>query len=272
LILAGGNFETMFDVPGATGGWFGIAGVVAVVGLGACLWRDRRRGELDRAQAFAWWATCLIALGLFLTPRAVRIHHALNLDPFLHVVVAIALVRLGSGAAGLRVSPVRRALAAVALAGLLAANVALDLRTATTIRDSGGKGRWSDAIGAFGEELSNHPGDVAVGMDWGFAGPLRFVARELPVAEPVWALRDVGRSQPEWRFDGTPRHVYLVFDDDLAVFEFGPKFLARVRALDPSEVTIRRHLDREGDLAFLSVRFERSHQWVYRGDFEVELR
>jgi len=273
LMLAGGSFERMFDVRGATEGVFGIAFALAFAGLGILLWRDRTRGGADRAEAFAWCATLAIAVGLVWMPRSVRIHHALNLYPFPHLVVAIALVRLGAvfPSEGRRV-PLLRGLAAAVAAGLIAFNLVLDLRTATTIRESGGKGRWSDAIGSFAEELAAQPGDIAVGMDWGFAFPLRFAARELPIAEPVWALRGVGRSQPEWHFDGTPRHVYLVFDDDLAVFEFGPRFLARARALSSAEVTVRRHLDREGDLAFLSVRFSRPHRLVYRDDFEVEFR
>jgi hypothetical protein len=212
-------------------------------------------------------------VGLFLTPRAVRIHHALNLYPFPHLVVAIAGVRLYAASAASDVSyRFRRVSAAAIFAAVIAASLVVDLRTETTIVESGGKGRWSDAIGAFGVELASHPGVVAVGMDWGFAGPLRFAARGLPIAEPIWTLRQAGRKLPEWRFDGTPQHVYLAFDDDLAVFDFGPKFLARVAALGSPDVTVRRHVDREGALAFLSVRFTRPHQLVYRGEFEVQFR
>jgi hypothetical protein len=274
LILAGGSFERMFDVSGATMGLSGIAFIVAIVSLGVCLWRDRRRGGLDRAQAFVWWAGWAVAVALFLTPRTVRIHHALNLYPLPQLVVAIALVRLYAGSAASEATfRLRRGLAVASFSAVIAVNLVMDLRTARTaktIHESGGKGRWADAIGTFAAELATRPGSVAVGMDWGFAGPLRFSARGLPVAEPIWALRRVGRSQPEWRFEGTPQHVYLVFDDDLAVFEFGPKFLERSKALDSPDVNIRRHLDREGDLAFLSVRFTRPHRLAYRGDFEVE--
>jgi hypothetical protein len=110
-----------------------------------------------------------------------------------------------------------------------------------------------------------------VSLDWGFDGPLRFAERELSTIEPIWAMRRAHRPGRAWRFAGTSRHVYLLFEEDFAVFEFGPKLLAALEGLDPDRVAIRRHLDRAGDPAFVSVRFSGPHRLRYARDFEVEL-
>jgi hypothetical protein len=272
LMLAGGSFERMFDSDGATG-LFLVAVAASVLALGFGLARDRQRGELDRGEAFAWLACLTITAGMFLTPRAVRIHHTLYSYPFPHLVVAIVLVRLWDG----RLLPgaaqmLRRGSVAVTLAAVLAASVTVDFRTLATVRESGGKGRWSDALGTFARELAAQPGVTAVSLDWGFDGPLRFAARGLPAEEPIWALRYAHLPGHAWEYAGGPGHVYLAFEEGLAVFEHGPRFLARVRDMDPEDVTVRRHLDREGDVAFVSVRFARPHRLRYVREFEVELR
>jgi hypothetical protein len=130
LMLAGGSFEGMFEAPGASTGLFLVAFLACGVALGAQLWRDRRRGELDPAQAFVWLATLAVALGLFLTPRTVRIHHTLNLYPFPQLVVAIVLVRLWEEApGGAPARRLRRAVASAALCAVLAGSVHVNFRT-----------------------------------------------------------------------------------------------------------------------------------------------
>jgi len=273
LMLTGGSFERMFEAEGAATGLFLVAFLACGVVLGAQLWRDQRRGERDPAQAFVWLTTLAIGLGLILTPRAVRIHHILNLYPFPQLVVAIALVRLWEGApAGEPARRLRRAGALAVLCAVFAGSLYVDFRTLETIRESGGKGRWSDALGDFAADLASQPDAVAVSLDWGFNGPLRYAARDLATVEPIWEIRRAHLPGRAWTFAGTDRHVYLVFEANLAVFDFGPRFLAMARDMPAGGVSIRRHLDREGDLAFLSVRFSGPHELTYAGEFEVRMR
>jgi hypothetical protein len=271
LMLSGGSFERMFDEPGATGLFLVSFVLFAVAGAGL-LWRDQRRGRLDPAVAFVWLATGAIFAGILLTPRAVRIHHILLAVPFPQLVVAVVLVRLwdlpAAAGATLRLG---RGVAAAALCAVLLSNLGVDLRTLAAIRESGGKGRWSEGIGAFARELAAQPGSVAVSLDWGFDGPLAYAARDLTRIEPVWTLRSPRRPGHPWQLRGGPGHTYLLFEDDLAVFDYGSSFLAAVRKLDPERVTVRRHLDRQGDVAFLSVRISAPHRLVYDREFEVTL-
>jgi hypothetical protein len=271
LMLAGGSFERMAQEPNAASSPFMVVFALSLAYLAVMLWRDRRESKLDPAEAFIWTATLLIAISIFLTPRAVRIHHALNLYPFPQYVVALALVRIharrGAGS-----DTFRRAVSVAAVALLVAGNLMVTTRTLDHMRSTGGKGRWSDSLDAFAQELSRSPGTVAVSLDWGFDGPLRFAARDLDRAEPFWSMRSAHRPGHAWRFSGNARHVYLLFDEDFAVFDFGPKFLAAARALDATSVEIRRHVDQEGDPTFLSVHFARPHQLTYDGNFSVQLR
>lgn len=271
LMLAGGSFERMAQMSDATAGPFMVVFVLSLAYLVVALWRDLRAGHVDSAQTFILVTTVLVTIGIFLTPRTVRIHHVLNIYPFPHYVVAAALVRIHSWR-GAESNVLRRTLSLAVLALLVAGNLLVDTRTIEHMRSTGGKGRWSDSLEAFAEELSSRPGSVAVSLDWGFDGPLRFAARDLDRVEPIWTMRLAHRPGRTWRFSGTPRHVYLLFDEDFAVFDFGPKFLAAARALDSDDVEIRRHIDREGDPTFVSVRFARPHLLTYDGNFEVELK
>ena len=80
-----------------------------------------------------------------------------------------------------------------------------------------------------------------------------------------------GAPPPSWDFRGTSRHAYLVFGPELAVYDFGPAFLERVRSLPEGRAEITHHEDRAGDLAFYSVRFAGPHRLHYRDGWEIEV-
>ena len=66
--------------------------------------------------------------------------------------------------------------------------------------------------------------------------------------------------------------MYLVYEGDYAVFDYGERLLEAVRELPPGAVVIRRHDDRVGDVAFLSIRFARDHRLAYDGNFAVDIQ
>jgi hypothetical protein len=71
---------------------------------------------------------------------------------------------------------------------------------------------------------------------------------------------------------GDARHHYLVFDPRYDLFQLGPKLLDAASGLDEERVEVRAHRDREGEVAFYSVRFLGPHQLVFTGTFEVRFR
>jgi len=202
-------------------------------------------------------------------PRAVRIHHVLNAAPFPQIVVAAAFVGLWRMGAGPLARPALRALAAVGFCAVLAGQVQVELRTLDEIRATGGRGRWSDALARYAGELAAEPGASVVSLDWGFHAPLRFLAPNLDLREPVWQLR--GAAALGAQLEGTPQTVYLVQDPRYRVFDLGQDLLAAAARLPEGAASVRAHADRTGDTAFLSVRIARPHRLVYRGRLEVEL-
>jgi hypothetical protein len=280
LMLAGGSFEALPEVTGAATGLFLPALAASAVLLAVHLARRRPWQARERALAFALAALGLGVAALLLLPRAVRIHHVMNVMPFPQLVVAAAAVELwragarpdwraGARPAARRVAHAApRTLAAAGLAAVLAGHLAVDLRTLAEIR-GGGRGRWSDALAGYARELAAEPGVPVVSLDWGFHAPLRFLAPQLDLREPIWALR--GGAGVGTRLDGAPGTVYLVQEPRYRVFDLGQHFLAAVGRLPEGAAAVRAHPDRSGETAFVSVRIARPHRLVYRGRLEVEL-
>ncbi|MFC1684216.1 glycosyltransferase family 39 protein [Pseudomonadota bacterium] len=262
LMLSGGSFERMFDVPGAAAGPFLWVFAFSVLVLGAVLLMRRGRGDGDSVLIFVLLTTLLTMIGIFLTPNATRIHHTLNVYPFPQLVVAIVVVWLFR----VRLNvwrPALRTASGLLLVLALAGSLYVEASTLKTIRETGGKGRWSDAFDRFATELAGQPGAVVVSLDWGFHGQLLFQAPGLRLIEPIWQMH---RS---WRLDGSPAVVYLLHEDAYAVFDYHTRFLSMLRGLPSDAVVIRRHADREGDTAFVSVRFTRPHRLIYDGSFKI---
>lgn len=264
LMRAGGSFEHLGDVAASASAFPWILAAAALF-LGVVLVRDARRGQADRAQAFALLAMLGVGLALLAVPRAARIHHVMNVLPLPQLVVALAVLRTwrGGGGAG-------RAVAALAVVGALAGSLWVDVSTLRDIRDSGGRGRWSSAVEEMARELP--PGTPVVSLDWGFHAPLRFLHPELDLEEPVWRMAGAA-ARDGFVLAGGPQQVYLVWEPGYQVFEIGNALLEAVDSLPPGAASVRRHTDREGGPAFRSIRFARAHQLVYRGGgFEVQLR
>jgi len=264
LMQAGGSFERLAqtDAPSSP---FPIL-CLASAGWLAFDLRRGRRGGLDRQRAFVLLAGLLTALLLLATPRAARIHHTLNVVPFPQLLVALAVGGLWrTGGSGRR----RLAVRGLAVLGCLAAltgSLRIDLAVLESLERSGGRGRWSDALTVFAEEL---PTDAeVVSLDWGFQLPLRFLRPELRLEEPVWRLAAAGMGS----LHGDSDRLYLVQDPAYAVFPLGGALIEALDALPMGTVVVREHRDREGGVAFRSIRFARPHELVYRGSFEVRLR
>ncbi len=275
LMQVGGRFDRMFEVV-APAGLFGAVLVtcaaLAVV-RGVVRWRRREPlGPLD----FLCLATALVSAGTLVLPGAVRAHHLLNALPFPHLLVAELGVRAwrGSPRAGATRFVARAALALAGLA-LVGANAALVGSTYALVEATGGRGRWTDALRAPAAELEADPSGRGVSLDWGFHEPLLFLTHRAELVEPFWGIREAVRVARAWRFPGRAGDVYFVHDREYDLFGFGPGFLAAARAVGrrhPEALEIRVHRDREGGVAFHSVRFASDHRITYAKEFRIRLR
>ena len=140
--------------------------------------------------------------------------------------------------------------------------------TLAEIRDHGGRGRWSDALGAFARELEARPGGPVVSLDWGFHAQLHLLAPELDLREPIWAMQAASGT---FEMEGVPGTVYLVQDPRYHLFPFGDELLAAVSRLPEGAAPIRGHPDRSGENVFYSIRIDRPHHLARRDALEVVL-
>jgi hypothetical protein len=266
VIAQGGVFERIFDEP-APGSLFGFAVLAAVAAALPLALRLPRAGEEDGREGLPWLALTVALLGGFMValPGAVRAHHMLNVMPFTHLLLAAVLVALA------KLQP-RRVLAAVAsLLALvvLASATYVTFETRELIAQTGGRGRYSNALDEFAAELRADPHAAAISLDWGFHETFQFLTTTTRLAEPIWSIpRQLSAGRP-WLHAGDEHHHYLVFAPRYDLFQLGPKLLAAARALPAEQVAIREHRDREGEIAFYSVRFLGPHQLAYTGEFAV---
>ena len=266
VIDLGGLFERLFERSAPVGMLgFGVGAALVAACVRGVRGTSRDGGGASSRAGLVFLAVTVAVLGVAMLalPGAVRAHHMLNLMPFTHLLLALLLVDLGrrSGAA--------RLLAGAIAVAIVASNLWVVSETRALVAETGGRGRYSNALDAFAEELTADPGATAVSLDWGFHETLQFLTRENRLEEPIWVLPNLlARGRP-WVHRGDASHHYLVFAPRYDLFGLGPKLLEAARALPPEDVRIREHTDREGETVFYSIRFMRPHQLVFGGRFEV---
>jgi hypothetical protein len=267
LLELGGLFDRMQEAtqwqPSLLAGAFALALVAASVLL---LRKPVSAAAADARPAglFLLVASLAALLAYFALPGAVRIHHALNVYPFPHLLIAWVLSRLGT------VGP-RASVAALGLAALVAGSgVASYAHTIAFANETGGRGRWSAALDEFAVGLQGEP--IIVSLDWGFHESVGFLTEGPRLMEAYPRIPAALAQRGAWTVEGSPRHVYLLHEQPYDLFGYGGPFLAAVARLAPKTVAVERHLDRQGQPAFTSVRILVPHRVVLRSSgFEIQL-
>lgn len=264
LMQSGGRFEDLGVAAGAGPALgFAVFSLAALV-IALVQVHPRLREPRDRVSPFILLTALLTLIGIALVPHALRAHHFLNALPFPQLAVASAALLLWTRVSRIARIPARAA-AVLLVAAALGSALRLDVLTLRSVEQTGGHGRWSHAVEDWARTL---PPDLrVVSLDWGFDGPIRFVAPGTPTEEPIWKLRRGGAAA---RIEGGPNDLYLVHEPRYAVMPYGGALLALLDGLPPDAAEVRVHLDRTGEPVFRSIRFSRPHVLVYRGGrFEV---
>ena len=240
-------------------------------------------GQRDPRALFLLLSSALSILGVMALPGAVRIHHAMNVYPLLHWLVAYALVDAARTLSGEATSGRRpgRMIALGALWTLALAVVASQWRTfdhtVSRYQQSGGKGRWSNAIHAFAATLDEDFEGTVSSLDWGFHEPLALLSRGGTFRESHWQIPRALRERPAWVIVGEPGDYYILH---LAPYDrsgFGRLFVSAVAEANDDRITALEHLDGDGDVAFVTVRVEAPHRVSFAGTatgegaFKIEL-
>ena len=258
LMNAGGLFDKMYQTRAPVFAPLGIALILAASYLMFFRVHSYFGGATGNAAAFPILAAVFITIGIFLTPGAVRIHHIVLVYPFPHLVVAMAVERLWRRrrreAPGSLVQNVLSPSSAVvaALFVLLLASQLLALRgTQRLIRQTGGSGRWSDALNAFARQVKDRSDLTLVSLDWGFNEQLAFLTDGPALAEPFWYFLE-GKAPPALN---SINCIYLAHPPEYSLFPFGPAYLEGALQAGPAAVEIQPWSDHQGRVAFYSIRW-----------------
>lgn len=307
LMSTGGVFgaDALGEVANAPGSVFPFALALAVAWLVFRVAAAPAGGRDSRA-LFLLLASGLSILAVIALPGAVRIHHAMNTYPLLHLLLAYALVDAVRAASSAKVptgtleSPTRvptqvptrvglggaprspRArVAALTMTAIglfvLSTHYLTYERTHSELQRNGGKGRWSRAIHAFAAELDAEFEGSVLSLDWGFHEPLAFLAQGGALREAHWQIPRSIRQRGEWRFRGESGDRYILHLPPYDRAGFGRPFLDAVERLNSELVVVQRHLDGDGDIAFVTVRVNAPHELSFeagstgRGEFRIGL-
>jgi hypothetical protein len=255
LMAAGGRFETMHRF--ATAAWTPFALVLAAAALALAAGALRRGADKAVRGLFLFFILTLVFItaGFLLLPGAVRLHHALLVLPFPHLIIALALAggwkRWSSGRPAARLG---RALLATAYVVLLGWQAAAIFRTQQFIRETGGRGCWSDSFDQFCREVKGRSDLIIISLDWGFNEQLMYLTDGPRLEEPIWNWLSNEKGADRSKPPTGANLVYLFHPDQYGKFDFGREFAQ----LDPPAgkgLRIETWRDGRGEPAFYSARF-----------------
>ena len=124
-------------------------------------------------------------------------------------------------------------------------------KTEQLILETGGRGWWSDALTAFARQVGDRANLRVVSLDWGFNEQLAFLTDKPDLREPFWDLL-AGKDVKAPR---SASCIYLVHPPEYTLFPFASSFLSDAQQAAPGSVDILAWRDRQGRIAFYSVRF-----------------
>ena len=247
LMQAGGMFDTMYIQPTSVWSPFGIVVVFSCIILLFSI--VQRKGELPerRNTAFILISMFLITAGVFLLPGAVRMHHATLVYPFPHLIVVSAITMLWRSAPASSISPWSIRICAGGIAGMvIVGHLLAILKTEDLMESTGGRGNWSDSIVTFCNEVNGHTDLTVVSLDWGFNEQLSFLGGGVQLSEPLWDNQNI---------QIVPNSIYLVHPPEYSLFPQGSEFFRMASQQPPRNITIQPYRDRQGNVAFYSIRF-----------------
>jgi hypothetical protein len=241
LMNVGGVFERMYDGAAGPKAAVGIAVVVACILFGILAYR--KQVARARAVVFLIVAAVLITLGVFLLPDAVRIHHAVLVFPLPQLIVAALVALAWNSTAAIRTIAVLL-VAIVCLSGLSSI-----VATQKLIRQTGGRGRWSEALDKFCRENRDRSDITIVSLDWGFNEQLMFLTDAPQLAEPFWEFNQTLPPLPP-----NPNYIYLAHPAEYSVLKYDVAYLTQLQSAG-TNVEVTPHFDRQNQVAFYAIRF-----------------
>jgi len=251
-LMNAGGFSKMFEDPFGTGVICAIAVVVASAGW--LLFQGRGGPNNNRRFGLLLLlASVLVTAGVFTLRGAQRLHHAILVYPLPQLLVSAAIVSFWNIAQQFgRLATALRGAVSLLVMIVLVNHVSIILKTQRLIRETGGRGLWSDSFTAFCRENSHRTDLTMVSLDWGFNEQLAFLTDGPRLSEPVWALgTSIPRGTP---LTHNPGSIYLLHPPEYNVAPESLQYLSAVQNQNEG-VEIQPYRDRQGRIAFYTIHF-----------------
>ena len=250
LMDAGGLFDKMYQSPSPVWTPFGIVVLLAVLVLIADVIFSAKENA-RRTKIFLLLSAAFVTLGVLILPGAVRIHHTTLVYPFPHLIIAAAAVTLWNHPwKTFLLQRFMRGLLIVCLMCLTLGEFHVILRTENLIRETGGRGWWSNALMKFAAETKDKPNLIVSSLDWGFNEQLEFLTDGPQVEEPFWEAAFGGK--PELPRDAS--HIYLLHSPEYSLSPLGAQFMESV-ARENKNAIVQPWRDGQGQIVFYAISF-----------------
>jgi len=248
LINVGGLFNKMYDQPAVM---FVPLWVVLAFAIVAAVGFVRDKHHL-RALGFLLASLILTTGGVLLLPGAVRIHHAFLAFPLPQLIIVTAFALLWNATEKRFATHAVRIAAIVSIVLLASIQVYAIAKTEKLIADTGGRGRWSNALDAFCQENKDRSDLVIASLDWGFNEQVAFLADQPQLVEPFWAFPRYNGRLPAL----PPRsgYIYLAHSPEYSLFRYDVSYLNELESSGEA-VDIEPHSDRQGQIVFYTIQF-----------------
>ena len=165
LMDAGGMFDKMYLSPSPVWTPFGIVVLIAALVLLVAV-LSGKENPARRAQIFLLLSAGFVTLGALILPGAVRIHHTTMVYPFPHLLIAAAVNLWHRSSKVSLPRQIARGLLVLILLFLAFGECHVILRTEKLIRETGGRGWWSNALVKFSDEIKSRSGLTVSSLDW----------------------------------------------------------------------------------------------------------
>jgi uncharacterized membrane protein len=249
MMSAGSIFEGIFSERLNFQPILGAAVVAASIALVVKSVRDRSDTTNLRVGLFLVLAAVFVTLGVILLPGAVRIHHAVLVYPLPQLIIAMAAHVFLEKLSLTRRHRIIRATIWIALLGLFLSQLWTIQRTRDLVRETGGRGHWSESFDTFCRENKNRTDLTIVSLDWGFNEQLIFLTNGPRLEEPFW---EFGENVPSLSTD--PRNLYLVHAPEYNFFVYSRHYLEAAQQLGTA-VEVRPYFDRQNRIVFYTIQF-----------------
>ncbi|PYL36947.1 MAG: hypothetical protein DMF34_12180, partial [Verrucomicrobia bacterium] len=240
LMNVGGVFERMYDGASGSNALLGVFLIIALVVFFTLAYFKKIAG--GRPIVFLILAGLLITVGVFALPDAVRIHHAFLVFPFPQLIIATLIALTWNPTPS-------RFIGLLATAIICVGGLVSIAATQKLIRETGGRGRWSESLDAFCRENRNRSDLTIVSLDWGFNEQLTFLTDGPQLSEPFWEFNQTLPPLP-----ADPNYIYLAHPAEYSVLKYDVAYLNQLQSGNVN-VEVTPHFDRQNEVAFYTIRF-----------------